>query len=126
MSEIWLIIFRIAFILIFIGIIGIGIIELKEKDKEIANYKKKNTFKKVLTLTILFPLAYCVLDGLGNAITGLYIDNEYNNQGLFGTLNGTVKNIIIEESYIIADQNVGAIAGLNNGIIENCYNKMYV
>lgn len=64
----------IAFILIFIGIIGIGIIELKEKDKEIANYKKKTTFKKVLTLTILFPLAYCVLDGLGTFLDAIYLD----------------------------------------------------
>ena len=63
-----------------------------------------------------------ILDGFGKTIKGLYIDNDYNNQGLFGTLNGTVKNVIIEDSYITANENVGAIAGINKGKIENCYN----
>ena len=65
-----------------------------------------------------------ILDGFGYSITGLYIDKENsNNQGLFGTLNGTVRNINIEDSYIKGNEYVGAIAGLNNGTIENCYNS---
>ncbi len=64
------------------------------------------------------------LDGLGHTITGLYINNpESTKQGLFGTLKGTVKNLNILGSYINAKDYVGAIAGLNEGIIKNCYNK---
>ena len=64
------------------------------------------------------------LDGLGNTITGLYINNSQNNQGLFGTLNGTVKNLNIEDGYIKANSYVGAIAGQTgiNGKIQNCNN----
>lgn len=40
------------------------------------------------------------LDGLGHTITGLYINNSKDNQGLFGTLKGTVKNLKIENSYV--------------------------
>ena len=60
------------------------------------------------------------LDGLGHTIRGLYINNTSNDyQGLFGTLNGTVKNLNIKDSYVKARQFVGAIAGLNsnNGTI---------
>lgn len=66
-----------------------------------------------------------VLDGLGNTITGLYINNASSEgpEGLFGTLVGTVRNLNIKNSYIKGNQNVGAIAGKNNGTIENCYNS---
>lgn len=63
------------------------------------------------------------LDGLGNTITGMYINNsEGTNKGLFGTLKGTVKNLSIEKSYIKAKSYVGSIAGKNEGTITNCYN----
>lgn len=59
-----------------------------------------------------------ILDGLGHKITGLYIDNAMNNQGLFGTLKGTVKNLIIENSYVNGKTNE-LIAGKNEGTIED-------
>lgn len=68
-----------------------------------------------------------ILDGLGNTITGLYInDTTSSNQGLFGTLKGTVKNLNILGSYVSAKDYVGAIAGLNEGTIQNCNNKATV
>ena len=70
------------------------------------------------------PLTFTgYLDGLGHTIKGLYINEPSSNyQGLFGELNGTVKNINIEDSYVIGNGYVGAIAGLNNGTIINCKN----
>ena len=62
------------------------------------------------------------LDGLGHTITGLYINNSEDNQGLFGTLKGTVKNLNIKGSYIKGNSYVGSIAGKNEGEIINCYN----
>lgn len=65
-----------------------------------------------------------ILDGLGHTITGLYIDDaEATNQGLFGTLKGTVKNLKLSGSYINAKEYIGGIAGLNEGTIENCNDK---
>ena len=64
-----------------------------------------------------------VLDGLGYTISGLDINNpSLDNQGLFSILHGIVRNIIIKDSYIKGNNNVGAIAGANgtNGLIENC------
>lgn len=62
-----------------------------------------------------------ILDGLGHTITGLYInDSTASNQGLFGTLKGTVKNLNILGSYINAKENIDGIAGVNQGKIENC------
>ncbi len=63
-----------AIALIFIGIIGLSLIELKEnKDKRI-KYRKNNPLSKIFVLTILFPLVYCVLDGLGTFLDAIYLD----------------------------------------------------
>ena len=64
----------VAFILIFIGIVMLSIIQLDENKSDREEYKKKNTFKKILTLTILFPLAYCFIDGLGTFLDAIYLD----------------------------------------------------
>lgn len=64
----------IAILLIFIGIIGLSLIELKENKKEREEYRKKNKLSKVFFLTILFPLVYCLLDGLGTFLDAIYLD----------------------------------------------------
>ena len=64
----------VAFILIFIGIFGLSLMQLKETENDRAEYKKNNTFKKILTLTIIFPLAYCLLDGVGTFLDAIYLD----------------------------------------------------
>lgn len=61
-----------------------------------------------------------ILDGLGHTITGLYINNSQDNQGLFGTLKGTVKNLRVTASSVNGQTNE-IIAGINNGTIANCY-----
>ena len=66
--------FYIAVILIFIGIIILSITELKENKKERIEYRKHHKLKKVITLTILFPLIYCLLDGAGTFLDGIYLD----------------------------------------------------
>lgn len=54
----------------------------------------------------------------------MYINNEdEDNQGLFAELNGTVKNLTIDESLVKGNSYVGSIAGVNNGTIQKCYNK---
>jgi len=65
-------------------------------------------------------------DGCNRTISGLYINNEDENQGLFGYIGSTavIKNITINESFIKAGSNVGAIVGYSNyGTVTNCINN---
>ena len=72
-------------------------------------------------------------DGKGYTISGLYIntncgsadEESTNNYGLFDTVDGTVKNIKIDKSYIAVSGRpcgVGSIAGLlmDEAIVDNC------
>lgn len=61
--------FYIALLFIFIGIITISLIEIKNNQRS-----KKSIIKKITHLAILFPLGYCILDGLGTFLDGLYLD----------------------------------------------------
>lgn len=71
-----------------------------------------------------------VFDGNGYIIKGIYINKgtkteEYNNQGLFGFVDGaTISNLGITDSYIRAYDNVGMfVANAENVKIRNSYNK---
>jgi drug/metabolite transporter (DMT)-like permease len=66
--------FFIALVLIFSGIIIISILEVKDNKNERKNFKKNNSFKKFFSLIILFPICYCILDGLGTFLDGIYLD----------------------------------------------------
>ena len=62
-------------------------------------------------------------DGNGKTITGLTFNQpETSNVGLFATIagGGTVKNLTLDEVDITASYYVGAVAGQNDGTIENC------
>lgn len=63
-------------------------------------------------------------DGRGNRIIGLNVDNTNNhtstdNVGVFGVNAGTIKNLKVYSSTFKGYDNVGAIAGTNNGTIDN-------
>lgn len=63
-------------------------------------------------------------DGRGNRIIGLNVDNTNNhtatdNVGVFGVNEGTIKNLKVYSSTFKGYDNVGAIAGTNNGTIDN-------
>lgn len=62
-----------------------------------------------------------VFDGQGHTISGLYIDADAANYGLFGMVNGgTVKNLKVQ-GQVTAKSYVGGIVGkLQTGTIENC------
>ena len=62
-------------------------------------------------------------DGAGHTLTGLTINqSEANYIGLFGAIGegGTVKNLKLTSVAIKGHNWVGAVAGSNSGIIENC------
>lgn len=72
-----------------------------------------------------------VFDGKGFTISRMNVRkaNVYQSAGLFGSLNGTVRNVKIDNSYVSlncsgsqSDNGAGFIAGAiyNTGLIENC------
>ena len=73
-----------------------------------------------------------IFDGAGHTIRGLYLkeENYEEHLGLFGLLNNaTVKNLIIEESYIGGNGlEIGSIAGTIYGttLIENCISNVTI
>lgn len=63
-------------------------------------------------------------DGNGHAITGLYINNAAQYQGLFGNIStgGVVKNLAVAGRVIATGQNNvgGIVARLSGGTVQNC------
>ncbi len=67
-----------------------------------------------------------IFDGNNKKITGLYINRDQDNVGLFGYINhGTVKNVVLVGGNVSGMNNVGGVAGyvfFSSGVIENCIN----
>ena len=67
-------------------------------------------------------------DGQNNTLYHVQIaSKEKQNVGLFGYLDGSIKQLKLEQGNIsgdnlILDLYMGAFCGLNNGTIQNCYN----
>lgn len=73
-------------------------------------------------------------NGNGHTISNVLVDNNYNGAihydrvaGIFGYNDGTIINLTVSNGYFLADgvmgiktDYAGAIAGVNNGTIENC------
>lgn len=75
-------------------------------------------------------------NGNGHTINNVFINNTYDGAvhydrvaGIFGYNGGTIRNLTVSNGYFIADGGAlgffitdyaGAIAGVNNGTIENC------
>jgi len=66
--------FYIATVLIFIGIFWLSLLEVKRNRIERVNYRKNNKIGKVIIFTMIFPLIYCLLDGAGTFLDGIYLD----------------------------------------------------
>lgn len=70
-----------------------------------------------------------VFDGNGKTISGLYFnDSSKSNVGLFSKLDskGTIKNLVVTNSYFNGQTSVGGIAGKVLGKIENCHSSVTV
>ncbi len=62
-------------------------------------------------------------DGAGHTISGIYFKQDWAHAGLFGTVTGaTIKNVIVDDSYISGNAHVGGIVGWvsNSAVINNC------
>ena len=66
-------------------------------------------------------------EGNGFVISGVYIDNTSDNQGLFGVTNGgKIEKVGVVASYINGGSNIGGLVGNGNTAIEYCYSTANV
>ena len=64
---------------------------------------------------------YGTFDGDGNTISGININSGAQYQGIFGLVDGTVKNLVVSNCSIAGYHTTGVIAGeIRDGTIENC------
>ena len=69
---------------------------------------------------------YGHFDGQNHSISGLYcVTTDNYNSGLFMYIQelATVENLGIKDSYFKGKDDVGAVAGRNEGVVKNCYNE---
>ena len=61
-------------------------------------------------------------DGNGHVIKNLTINRSVDYQGLFGWVNGSIKNIGLEGGSVIGNSRTGSLVGrMNANSIDNCY-----
>ena len=60
-------------------------------------------------------------DGQDHIISGLNMTDDDPQIGMFGQLEGTVKNVKFDSVTIDGENNVGTIVGENRGTIDNCH-----
>jgi hypothetical protein len=65
-------------------------------------------------------------NGFGSTISGIYIqegNSQLVNQGLFGFIkNGTIKNVVVKDSYFHVHYNVGSVVGQAfSGTLDGCF-----
>lgn len=66
-------------------------------------------------------------DGNGYTISGLNLASDQSFQGLFGVNCGEIRNLTLDETCSVAGSSyVGAVAGFNQGLIENCISRATV
>lgn len=66
-----------------------------------------------------------VFDGTNHTITGLYIDEKGIGQGLFGAVNGDIKDLTVEGT-INGSSVIGGISGYSSGKVTNCHSKVNI
>jgi hypothetical protein len=63
-----------------------------------------------------------IFDGNGYVVSGLYINSTNSCKGLFGSVEGIIKNIGVNASYVNGDNAAGGLVGCNYyGTISNSY-----
>ncbi len=77
----------IAFILIFVGIVCVSLLE--KRDNKVVKINKKKSI-----LAVLFPIIYCFIDGVGTFLDALYLDK-------FGIVSENVALVAYEYTFLL-------------------------
>lgn len=62
----------ISIVLITVGVVMLGVLEKKKEDEFLSENNKKY---KIGFVAFLMPILYCVIDSLGTALDGIYLDD---------------------------------------------------
>ncbi len=62
----------IAVVLITFGVVMLGVLEKKKEEAFVTEHNRKY---KIGFIAFLMPIAYCVIDSLGTALDGIYLDD---------------------------------------------------
>lgn len=95
-------------------------IELNENSSNYSNWKNNppaNTWTPIGSVDCTFD---GIFDGQGYTISGVYINNTDDYQGLFGFNNGLIINVNTINYFINGGSKVGGLVGENNGSVINC------
>ncbi len=65
----------IAVILITLGVVSLGVLEKRKEDEFLEENNKKY---KIGFIAFMMPIFYCILDSLGTALDGIYLDDFEN------------------------------------------------
>jgi len=99
-------------------------------ETQLADIKKYNNYNHRLEAPIILSTDWIPIDkfkanfdGNGKTITNLTINSSSGNLGLFGTLEAgaKVEKLGLGINSITGKEDIGGIAGLNKGTVENCY-----
>ncbi|MDC7692656.1 YDG domain-containing protein, partial [Asticcacaulis sp. DXS10W] len=66
------------------------------------------------------------LTGLGHSINNLNIADTSQPVGFVSETSGTLRDLVFNEGIVSGDSFVGAVAGINNGLIKNVYSRTSV
>ncbi len=78
---------------------------------------KVNNFEPICSMTNVFSGSF---DGDGYKISGVNISSDANNVAFFGGLDGTIKNLTLENFAVSGKINVAVIAPQSAGTVDGC------
>ena len=64
-----------------------------------------------------------MFDGDGHVVGGMFVSATGPDNGLFGNVSGTVRNVTVENSWVRGGKNTGVVVGYNIGTVENVTNR---
>ena len=87
------------------------------------NGSETNTWTPIGTSTNKFDKTF---DGRNYNISGLYLSNSSQGQGLFGFSAGTIQNVTVNGQINCTAVGAAGITGQNEGTIENCISNVSI
>ncbi len=79
----------IAIVLITFGVVMLGVLEKKKEDAFVSENNKKY---KIGFVAFMMPIAYCIIDSLGTALDGIYLD-DFNSTPLHNVTEANFEDV---------------------------------
>lgn len=103
----------IAIVLITCGVVMLGVLEKKKEAAYTAQYGKKY---KIGFVAFLMPILYCIIDSLGTALDGIYLD-DISTTPLKGVTEDTIESVA-NISYMLIFLFIGIILAIYIYVIK--------